>query len=419
MRQTIRNLGLLAGLLSLGAPLAAEPVVGGYVLERLPGGKTAIVDGRNIVLAHVFNQDPGALKAGRYDVGVEVQGSKGVKTYVLKPSGDIAGGALRTFRLKVPMSASGKPELVRAFARIDGRKIWSEPFAGSRQAAVKSPDGVVTTLYTEVAPEPGSDAPPREIPFENEAVRPSAPKTAAAVPQKKPANVVAPASKSGRTAGVGPVPAKSGIAPVAPAGAVPASKKPSTAVVAKNPAPATSPAPAPEAATKPRVINPNEFKTLHTIDEELVIYVVKAGDTLQSVAERYYGNAGHDRTIADLNFIEARAQVKPGEEIIVDVKPLSGLKQNTVQKETRKEAKKETAVQPSVKASETVAAADSSACNQRYTIQDGDTLAIIAKRFYGKASKAGLIIKANPGLNPKNLKIGTEVVIPAEKGDKA
>ncbi|HOT26854.1 MAG TPA: LysM peptidoglycan-binding domain-containing protein [Candidatus Ozemobacteraceae bacterium] len=418
MRQTIRNLGLLAGLLSLCAPLAAEPVVGGYVLERLPGGKQAVVDGRNIVLAHVFNQDPGALKAGRYDVGVEVQGSKGVKTYVMKPTGDIAGGVLRTFRLKVPLNAGGKPELVRAFARIDGRKIWSEPFAGSRQAAVKSSDGVVTTLYTEVAPEPGSDAPPREIPFENEVVRPAAPKTAAASTQKKPATGAAaavPTAKPGKTAGVAPVPAKSGIAPVAPAVPAAVSAKPSTDVVAKNPSPAP--------AAKPRVINPNEFKTLHTIDEELVIYVVKAGDTLQSVAERYYGDAGHDRTIADLNFIEARAQVKPGEEIIVDVKPLSGLKQNTAQKEPKKdsknEPKKETSVRPSEKASEAIAAGDASACVQRYTIQNGDTLAIIAKRFYGKASKAGIIIKANPGLNPKNLKIGTEVVIPAEKGDKA
>lgn len=414
MRQTIRNLGLLAGLLALGTPLAAEPVVGGYVLERLPGGKKAIVDGRNIVLAHVFNQDTGALKAGRYDVGVEVQGAKGVKTYVLKPSGDIAGGALRTFRLKVPMNANGKPELVRAFARIDGRKIWSEPFAGNRQTAVKNPGGVVTTLYTEVAPEPGSDAPPREIPFENEAVRPVAPKTAAAASQKKPA-VSSAVSKPGKATAVAAIPAKSGIAPAIPMAPATASTKPVPAAATKKPTSSAAPA----LAAKPRVINPNEFKTLHTIDEELVIYVVKAGDTLQSVAERYYGDTGHDKTIADLNFIEARAQVKPGEEIIVDVKPLSGLKQNTVQKETKKETKKETAVRPSEKASETVAAVDSSASDQRYTIQDGDTLAIIAKRFYGRASKAGLIIKANPGLNPKNLKIGTEVMIPAEKGDKA
>ncbi|HNW35534.1 MAG TPA: hypothetical protein PKM25_11420, partial [Candidatus Ozemobacteraceae bacterium] len=64
MRQTILNLGLLAGFLAIGAPLAAEPVVGGYVLERLPGGKTAVVDGKNIVLAHIFNPDPASLKAG-------------------------------------------------------------------------------------------------------------------------------------------------------------------------------------------------------------------------------------------------------------------------------------------------------------------------------------------------------------------
>lgn len=405
MRQTIRNLGLLAGLLSLGAPVAAEPVVGGYLLERLPGGKTAIVDGKNIVLAHVFNQDAGVVKAGRYDIGVEVQGAKGVKTYVLKPVSDLAGGAMRTFRIKVPLNANGKPELVRTFARIDGRKIWSEPFAGSRQTAGKASSGVVTTLYTEVAPEAASDAPPKEVPFEGEAARPVSTRTVATAAPKK-TETATPVAKSGKSSAVVAVTAKSGIAPVAE---LPSAGKARPDSAGKEGAPAT--------VAKPRVINPNEFKTLRTIDEELVIYVVKTGDTLQSVAERYYGNSSHIKTIADLNFIEARAQVKPGEEIIVDVKPLSGPKQNASRKESAKDAPASPAEKTAAAAP--AASADAGQAVQRYTVQDGDTLAIIAKRFYGKASKAGLIIKANPGLNPKNLKIGTEVVIPAEKGDRA
>ncbi|HNW36996.1 MAG TPA: LysM domain-containing protein, partial [Candidatus Ozemobacteraceae bacterium] len=155
-----------------------------------------------------------------------------------------------------------------------------------------------------------------------------------------------------------------------------------------------------------------------TIDEELVIYVVKAGDTLQTVAERYYGNAEHVRTIADLNFIEAKAAVKPGEEIIVDVRPLSGSKPSVGKKETAKALSAHKTVAPSA-AAVSVAGAEKQQGIRKYTVQNGDTLAIIAKRFYGKATKAGLIIKANPGLNPKNLKIGTELVVPAENGEQA
>ena len=54
----------------------------------------------------------------------------------------------------------------------------------------------------------------------------------------------------------------------------------------------------------PRPIDQSAFKTLRTIDEELVIYVIKKGDTLKSIAQQYYQNPSKDRVIADLNFIE-------------------------------------------------------------------------------------------------------------------
>ncbi|HOY67438.1 MAG TPA: LysM domain-containing protein [Candidatus Ozemobacteraceae bacterium] len=383
MRQTLRNLGLLAGLLAIGTPLAAEPVVGGYVLDRLPGGKPVVTDGKSVVLAHVFNPDQNTIRAGSFDVGVEVQGPKGVKTFVLRPNGDLVGGAMKTFRLRVPLNDASKAGMVRVFARLGGRKIWSDALGGANTATRKHADGTaVTTLFTEAPPEPAAGTPPTEVPFENDVVSAAKPRTA---PK--------PAAKTGLTPATAPAVTAKPAKPAAPAVA-----------------PAAVQAPAATTAAKPRVINPNEFKTLRTIDEELVIYVVKAGDTLQTVAERYYGSADHVRTIADLNFIEARAAVKPGEEIIVDVRPLSGSKTAAGKKESVKAPAAPAAVSPSI--------ADAQG-GRRYTVQDGDTLAIIAKRFYGKATKAGLLMKANPGLNPKNLKIGTELVIPAEAGDKA
>jgi len=74
---------------------------------------------------------------------------------------------------------------------------------------------------------------------------------------------------------------------------------------------------------RPRNIDLSEFKKLRTIDEELIIYVIKEGDSLKSVAEKYYGSASKERAIADLNFIEKSSSVKVGEEIIVDVRPLN------------------------------------------------------------------------------------------------
>lgn len=50
-----------------------------------------------------------------------------------------------------------------------------------------------------------------------------------------------------------------------------------------------------------------------------------------------------------------------------------------------------------------------------YTIHQGDTLMAIAKAYRDQGVKVTTeqILKANPGLNPKNLKIGQKIFIPA------
>jgi len=50
---------------------------------------------------------------------------------------------------------------------------------------------------------------------------------------------------------------------------------------------------------------------------------------------------------------------------------------------------------------------------QQYTVQSGDTLVKIAEQFYGNGSQWTLIQNANPGINPNNLQVGQQLQIPA------
>jgi nucleoid-associated protein YgaU len=50
---------------------------------------------------------------------------------------------------------------------------------------------------------------------------------------------------------------------------------------------------------------------------------------------------------------------------------------------------------------------------QRYPVRSGDTLDKIAERFYGKRSLSTLIQNANAGIDPNNLQVGQELQIPA------
>lgn len=51
--------------------------------------------------------------------------------------------------------------------------------------------------------------------------------------------------------------------------------------------------------------------------------------------------------------------------------------------------------------------------NQTYTVQPGDTLSKISKRFYGDPNKYPQIAKANNLENPDQIKTGQQLLIPA------
>lgn len=50
--------------------------------------------------------------------------------------------------------------------------------------------------------------------------------------------------------------------------------------------------------------------------------------------------------------------------------------------------------------------------NQTYTVQPGDNLSKISKRYYGDANKYPVIAEANHLADPDKIKVGQELVIP-------
>lgn len=418
MRRTILPFLLATCLLGADLPGRAEPVLHGHRLPQSLPGKAGVAtpSDKGVILAHVFNGDASPLNGGAYEIGLELQGKGKPRTFVVKPTSSIGAGELRTFRLQIPKADLERYATFRIFTRMGGKATYSESFSLTGQPT-RSVE--VTTLYTEAPPDPDSMVPPTEVPFEDEMlgafeVRSVAvPAKSSAKSGAKPVTATAASAKASAT----PAAPTKGTAPVAAPAATPVAATTGSAVAA----PAETPA---------RTIDPAEFKTLRTIDEELVIYVIKKGDTLRQVAARYYGDASHERKIMELNFIDNPASVRVGEEIIVDVRPigktgpssLTGTSPAGGASAPAKSAGSAKTSAVSAPAPAAVAPAAGAACatgGQAYVIQSGDTLEKIAKRFYGKGTKAGLILQANPCLNPKNLKVGTTIVIPAGKGNEA
>ncbi len=118
-------------------------------------------------------------------------------------------------------------------------------------------------------------------------------------------------------------------------------------------------------------INPNNLQ----IGQQLQIpfgleYTVRPGDTLRSIAQKFYGDSSLWTLILNAN---------PG----INPNDLQVGRQLQIQ------------------------------FGQQYPVQSGDTLDKIADRFYGKRSLSTLIQNANPGIDWNNLQVGQQLQIPA------
>ncbi|HHS93605.1 MAG TPA: LysM peptidoglycan-binding domain-containing protein, partial [Campylobacterales bacterium] len=118
------------------------------------------------------------------------------------------------------------------------------------------------------------------------------------------------------------------------------------------------------------------------------IVTVKKGDTLALIAKRYYGNAMEFKHIVRANpkIKSHKTPLKLGQKLLV---PYVG-KTKTVKK---KAARKKPRI---------------------VTVKKGDTLALIAKRYYGNAMEFKHIVRANPKIKSHKtpLKLGQKLLVP-------
>ena len=119
-------------------------------------------------------------------------------------------------------------------------------------------------------------------------------------------------------------------------------------------------------------------------------YVVQPGDKLWTIAERMYGNGSYYTRIqaANPDVLANGSNLTVGTTLII---PASDAPAATSERITR----------------------PAPASGQRvHVVKSGELLSTIAKQYYGKASDFQKIIDANPGINPRNIRVGQEIIIP-------
>lgn len=183
--------------------------------------------------------------------------------------------------------------------------------------------------------------------------------------------------------------------------------KKSEAEEAARRAAAAKPKP-PEPATTPRGPRGNGASV---VPPEFTEYVVRRGDTFESIARRQYGDANLRGAILRANPLTSDDLLKPGMTILIPKDP--GNIQGKLVQPTPEQPKPAPTTPADPSASP--ASPASLAGGKTYRIQSDDTLWGISKKFYGKGAMYKLIADANKDKIPNpddTLPVGVEIVIP-------
>jgi len=141
-----------------------------------------------------------------------------------------------------------------------------------------------------------------------------------------------------------------------------------------------------------------------TAKDGTLVHVVRSGETLSDIANKYFGSAGRWRDIQNLNPGLDPKKMRPGDEVVVAGPAPAGERAQIA-----KSVPQTTAAQPAPAAAKPAPEPEST-----YVVRKGDTLGAIAQRFLGSAKRVNDLYVANRGLldSPHDLKIGLELRIP-------
>jgi nucleoid-associated protein YgaU len=141
------------------------------------------------------------------------------------------------------------------------------------------------------------------------------------------------------------------------------------------------------------------------ISEDQKEYTVQEGDTLWSIAERRYGSGYNYTDIIEANDLQNPDGLVKGQKLVLpDVEPktatgdVQGEQAEAGQTETE-QAQEDQQQQPDTQVTQ-------------YTVQAGDSLAIISEKVYGTQENWQRIAEANNIMNPDHISVGMTLMIP-------
>lgn len=145
-------------------------------------------------------------------------------------------------------------------------------------------------------------------------------------------------------------------------------------------------------------------------------YILRQGETLYAVARKHYGNGSFSSQLAEYNrdALPANLIPKAGTKLRIPDKSvllaLAGRKAEPV------------VTNPPAKAGQDAGPAEGNSkkpdpkavASKPYVVKGGDTLDKISSRLLGTSKRWKEILDLNPGLDPKKLKVGQTIKVPAK-----
>jgi nucleoid-associated protein YgaU len=196
-------------------------------------------------------------------------------------------------------------------------------------------------------------------------------------------------------------PSATGATPVTPVLPQPRSLPP---VPQPQPEPTT---PEPAFQDQPETLAPGPDEVLSP--PEFDDYTIQTGDTLETIAQRRYGDRGRWRVIARANPLLTPHKLKPGRTVFGLPRDPDNIQGRLVKIERPAAVQQAPEVDPPITAVPTAPGGW-----RTYTVQENDTLWGIAKKMYGRPALTGLIADANSDVlpDPDRLRAGITLKIP-------